>query len=89
MLVDGKVYMCDEDGEVAIFRHTAKPQAAHFPVANGEAEIERLRQKLIQDGVMISVCNFPSAIYTTPIVANNVLYIATRNALYAIEESDK
>ena len=85
MLVDGKVYMCDEDGEVAIFRHTAKPQAANFPVANGEVEIE----KLIQDGVMFNVCNFPKAIYTTPIVANNVLYIATRNALYAIEESDE
>ena len=83
MLVDGKVYMCDEDGEVAIFRHTAKPQAANFPVANGEVEIE----KLIQDDVMFNVCDFPKAIYTTPIVANNVLYIATRNALYAIEES--
>jgi len=88
-LVDGKVYMCDEDGEVNIFRHASKPKTTHFPSVNSDAGIERTHQKLIQEGVMINVCKFPNAIYTTPIVANNVLYIATRNALYAIEESDE
>lgn len=87
MLVDGKVYMADRDGEVAIYRHTAKPQVAHFPTMNSSGGQEELRQKLIQDGLMIGVCHFPTAIHTTPIVANNVLYIATRDTLYAIEES--
>ncbi len=89
MLVDGKVYMADEDGEVAIFRHTAKPQVAHYPAVNNASDYEKLHQKLIQDGVMINECQCQTAIYTTPIVANNVLYIATRNALYALDESGK
>jgi hypothetical protein len=32
------------------------------------------------------VTNMDSAVYTTPIVANNIIYIANRNRLYAIEE---
>ncbi len=91
MLVDGKIYIADEDGDVSIFRHTATPKAASFTSLNraSDSDIEQLNQKLIRDGVLISVCNCSSAFYTTPIVANNVLYIARRNALYAIEDSSK
>jgi outer membrane protein assembly factor BamB len=35
---------------------------------------------------IITELNMSSAVYTTPIVANNVLYIANRNRLFAIQE---
>ena len=61
LIVEGKVYVADEDGDVTIFEHGKE--------LNIEAEI-----------------NVESAIYTTPIVANDTLYVANRNAIFAIEE---
>lgn len=66
MLVDGKVYMGDEDGDVVIFNHSADPAIA------------------LPEGVPLAEINLDTSIYSTPIVANNVLYIATKNRLYAI-----
>ncbi|MEJ7592450.1 MAG: PQQ-binding-like beta-propeller repeat protein [Planctomycetaceae bacterium] len=67
LIVEDHVYICDTDGDVAIFRHSAEPETA-FPMGAPFAEI----------------C-METAIFSTPVVANNVLYIATRNTLYAIE----
>ena len=59
MVVDGKVYIGDEDGDIAILK------------AGRE-------KKLIRE------INMGSSVYTTPSPANGVLYIATRNKLYAL-----
>ncbi len=67
LIVDGKVYIGDEDGEVAIFKHTADPAVFSGMV------------------IPLAEMNLNAAIYSTPVVANNVLYVATRNMLYAIE----
>jgi len=67
LIVDDNVYIGDEDGDVAIFRHSADPK-----VASG-------------NGVPFAVPSAHIAINSTPVVANNVLYIAARNVLYAIE----
>jgi outer membrane protein assembly factor BamB len=61
LIVEGKVYIGDEDGDITIF-------------------------ELSNEKKIIAELNMESAVYTTPIVANNVLYIANRNRLYAIEE---
>jgi outer membrane protein assembly factor BamB len=61
LVVDGKVYIGDEDGDVAVFEHG--PQL-----------------------VEISEINMGNSVYSTPIVANNVLYISNRTHLFAIEE---
>jgi WD40 repeat protein len=97
LLVDGKVYMCDEDGDVHIFRHSADPHIAMQPfrLKSGRTQFEPINTKLVRDddpkqGERFNVedlCNMGSSIYMTPIVANNVLYIATRDTLYAIEGS--
>ena len=72
MLVDGHVYLGDEDGDMHIFRHSADPKVA-FLKSNkpdwGEGRILELG----------------NSIYGVPIVANNVLYIASRNSLFAIQ----
>ncbi len=61
LIVDGKVYIGDEDGDIAIFKHSKKK-------------------------MLISEMNMNnSGVYTTPIVANNVLYIANKSTLYAIK----
>jgi hypothetical protein len=60
LIVDGKVYIGDEDGEVSVFELKLEP---HEPIA---------------------VIDMGNSIYTTPIVANGVLYIANRTHLYAI-----
>ncbi len=73
LIVDGKVYIGDEDGQVAIFRHSSDPNVA-MKDDGGEmvpyyGEIE-----------------MGNSVYSTPIVADNVLYISNRTHLFAIEE---
>ena len=58
-LVDGKVYIGDEDGDVTIFKH------------GPELEI-------------ISEVNMGNSVYSTPVVANGVMYISNKSTLFAI-----
>jgi outer membrane protein assembly factor BamB len=59
LIVDGKVYNGDEDGDIIIFKLSSRKQ-------------------------ILSEINMGNAVYSTPIVANNVLYIANKSRLYAI-----
>jgi outer membrane protein assembly factor BamB len=61
LLVDGKVYIGDEDGDVCIFDLSKKMN-------------------------LITEINMGNSVYTTPIVANDTLYIANRSHLFAIRE---
>lgn len=66
-VVDGKVFLGDEEGDVVVMKHGKE-------------------MKVLATNVL------DNAVYSTPVAANGVLYIATRNKLYAIEEkksSDK
>ncbi|MEX2316919.1 MAG: PQQ-binding-like beta-propeller repeat protein [Pirellulales bacterium] len=72
LIVDGKVYMGDADGDVAVFRHSADPNVAMKEVDG---------QKKPYYGEM----NMNSSVYTTPIVAGNVLFMTSMNNLFAIE----
>jgi outer membrane protein assembly factor BamB len=60
LIVDGKVYIGDEDGDVTIFELSTKMK-------------------------ILAEINMDNAVYSTPIVANNVLYIANKSKLFAIE----
>lgn len=60
-LVEGKIYIGDEDGDVAVLRAGKKKE-------------------------LIGEMNMGSAVYTTPVAHNGVLFIATRESLYAIEK---
>ncbi|MYA99793.1 PQQ-like beta-propeller repeat protein, partial [Candidatus Poribacteria bacterium] len=60
-VVDGKVYLGDEDGDVVVLK-AGKTEQFLFEM------------------------NMGSAVYTTPVAKNGVLYIVTRNMLIAIEE---
>jgi outer membrane protein assembly factor BamB len=60
LIVDGKVYIGDEDGDVTIFELSSKMK-------------------------ILAEINMDNAVYSTPIVANNVLYIANKSTLFALE----
>jgi outer membrane protein assembly factor BamB len=64
LIVDGKVYIGDEDGDICVFELSPKLN-------------------------LISEVNMGSSVYSTPIVANNVLYISNKDHLFAIEADKK
>ncbi|MEX0820224.1 MAG: PQQ-binding-like beta-propeller repeat protein, partial [Pirellulaceae bacterium] len=65
LIVDGRVYIGDEDGDICVFNLSAEP---HEPLAE---------------------INMGNSVYSTPIVANDVLFIANRTHLFAIKESQE
>ncbi len=65
LIVDGHVYISDEDGDICVFRHTTEK---HDPVAE---------------------INMGNSVYTTPVVANGVLFIANRTHVFAIAQMDE
>ena len=75
LIVEDKVYIGDEDGEVAIFRHSADKTVAMQDV-DGDWE------------PAYGTRDMGNSVYSTPIVADNVLYISNRTHLFAIEQSN-
>lgn len=74
LIVEDKVYIGDEDGEVAIFRHSASREEA-MQDSGGEWE------------PFYGTRDMNNSVYSTPIVADNVLYISNRTHLFAITEN--
>jgi outer membrane protein assembly factor BamB len=62
ILIDGKLYIGDEDGDVCILQ---------------EGKVKKV----------ITEINMGSSVYSTPVPANGVLYIANRNQLFALAET--
>ena len=62
LLVDGKIYLGDEDGDVVVMQ---------------EGKTKK----------MIAEMKFASSVYSTAVPAHGVLFISTRNQLYALAES--
>ncbi len=71
LIVEDKVYIGDEDGEMAIFRHSADPVVA-----------------LSDEEPHYGTRDMGTSVYSTPIVAGNILYITNRTHLFAITEID-
>jgi outer membrane protein assembly factor BamB len=70
LIVEGNVYIGDEDGEVSVFAHSKDPK-----VAMKDDGGEFVPQELL---------NMGNSVYSSLIVANNVLYVANRSTLYAV-----
>ncbi len=71
LIVEDKVYIGDEDGDVAIFRHSSDPEMA---MSDGEPHY--------------GTREMGNSVYSTPIVAGNILYITNRTHLFAITQMD-
>ena len=76
VIVEEKVYIGDEDGDVAIFRHSADPNVA---MKDDDGDLVPFYGEL----------NMGNSVYSTPIVADNVLYISNRTHLFAIEAQNE
>jgi outer membrane protein assembly factor BamB len=61
MVVDGKVYLGDEDGDVVVMHHGREKK-------------------------LLSEVNMESSVYSTVITSNGVMFLMTRNQLWAIQE---
>ncbi|MEM9187409.1 MAG: PQQ-binding-like beta-propeller repeat protein [Planctomycetota bacterium] len=71
LVVDGKVYIGDRDGDVAVFPHSADPAVA-------------LTEKDGEPYPALGEVNMSNSVLSTPIVADNVLYISNNSHLFAI-----
>jgi outer membrane protein assembly factor BamB len=63
LIVDGKVFIGDEDGEIAIFKHSADPSEA---LEGDDSDAKPAYGEI----------NMGNSVYSTPIVADNVLFVA-------------
>lgn len=79
LIVDGHVYIGDEDGDLSVFRVSADPK-----IAMKELDGELVPLNADENG---EVPNMGSSVYSTPVVANGVLFIANRDRLFAIASS--
>jgi outer membrane protein assembly factor BamB len=68
-VADGKVYVGDEDGDFVVLAATKEKKILSTMMVNGRE----------QDGP-----NLMSPVYSTPVVANGVIYVASNTHLYAI-----
>jgi outer membrane protein assembly factor BamB len=75
LIVDGNVYIGDEDGDVSIFKLSADPAMAMVKDGDDYAPQAEL--------------SMGNAVYSTPIIANGALYIANRSHLFRIEKAKK
>eukprot|EP00913_Durusdinium_trenchii_P013416 g12597.t1 len=77
VLVENKLYVVDNDGDVSIFPHTKDPKQALKKGNDGELVPALGVQKTNDSG------------WSTPVIANGVLFIASQSNLYAIEADKK
>ncbi len=64
MIVEDKVYIGDEDGDICVFR-------------------------LSKDMDLIAENSMANSVYSTPVVANNTLFIANKDHVFAIQAKDE
>lgn len=83
LIVDDKVYVADEDGDVAIFNLSADPRKAMKEMGD---ELQPINSRIVNGEV--EVTNMDNSVYTSPIYANGALYIANRSRLFAIRVGD-
>ncbi len=74
LIVDSKVYIGDEDGDVCIFRLSTDPKVA--------TKKDKEKDEMIP---YYGEVNMGNAVYSTPVVGNNVLFISNKSTLFAIE----
>ncbi len=79
LVVENKIYVGDEDGDVAVLGLSADPSPFVDPKSAPD-----------WGGLFpLHEINMGTSVYQTPIVANDVLYIATKSHLFAIEAQEE
>jgi outer membrane protein assembly factor BamB len=81
LIADGRVFCCDEDGDVAVFLLSADPAKAG-KIAKPDPRDKQPYSPLIEPALEVNMWN---SIYCNPVAANEVLYIPIKDHLFAIE----
>ncbi len=88
-VVDGKVYLATESGELFVFKHDPKPvvlDELDNPDATSQkdftAKLKAKRAELTKK-VLLHKIEFPAAVRSTPVVADGTLYVMTETTLFA------
>jgi outer membrane protein assembly factor BamB len=79
LIVGGHVYIGDEDGDISVFRHSKDPKVAMHEIG-GELHPISVREVNGRPEML----NMGNSVYSTPVVANGVLYVANKTHLFAI-----
>jgi outer membrane protein assembly factor BamB len=74
LVADGKVYVGDEDGDLVVLAATKE---------------KNILSKISVDGREQDGPNLGAPVYSTPVVANGVIYIASNTHLYAFHDASK
>jgi outer membrane protein assembly factor BamB len=78
LIAGDHVYVGDEDGDISIFKLSADPKEAMKEDSKGELVPINANDKG-------DVVNMLSSVYSTPIIANGLLYIGNKDHVFAIE----
>ena len=85
LIVGDKIYIGDEDGDISVFNLSADPKKAMREVKDedGETKLYPINARETEPGRW-DVVNMGNAVYSTPIVANGVLFISNNDHIFAI-----
>lgn len=83
LIVGDKVMVGDEDGDIAIFNVSPDPEQAMQKI---EDKFYPINAKAPDEESKPEPVNMLNAVYSSPIMANGVLYIANKDHLFAIEK---
>ena len=95
IVVDGKVYIATESGDLFCFKHSKTPKVIdeldHPDAKDGKDFNTKLKakRKEFEAEYLLGKCEFDAAIRSTPIVANGVMFVMTEKTLYALEAAKK
>lgn len=89
-VVDGKVFLGNDQGEVYVFRHTKTPETIDlldFKAPDRKAAQAALRAKKdqVRQKYLLAKLTFDAPVRSTPVVANNTLYVMTEKTLHALK----
>jgi outer membrane protein assembly factor BamB len=77
LIVNDRVYIGDEDGDVCVFAFSADPEIAMPKREDENGEVKNLP---------LATISMFNSVYSTPVVANGVLYIENKDRLFAIQQ---
>jgi outer membrane protein assembly factor BamB len=86
---DGKVYLATEAGDLFVFQHDKRPKVMDeldIPDAKDDRDFRvkmKAKGKEVEKAVLLHKVEFDAPIRSTPVVADDVLYVMTEKSLYA------
>jgi outer membrane protein assembly factor BamB len=85
LIAGDKVFAGDEDGDIAIFNLSADPDKA-MKKFEGDEDYWPVNAFIPEGETKPEVFNMTNSVYSSPIMANGILFIANKDHLFAIQK---